>query len=165
MKITTPKTTTKKVKTTTPKPRKYVKPKSFDKYTCIDSADCSQLLKVYSKLKKNVKDWCTEHSTIVRGQYFAELCPKYCSLCNITSECDEHQLCRNNGTCIKDEHGTYQCLCSKFYTGTLCEYRQKCLDNPCSSKTEYCYPLRNEKYLCLSKQDQENVRVILNGKN
>jgi hypothetical protein len=166
MKKVFPKTTTKKVKTTTPKPRKYVKPKSFDKYTCIDSTDCSKLIKVYSKLKKNVKNWCTEHSTMIQGRYFAELCPKYCSLCNITSECDQYELCQNNGTCIKDEHGTYQCLCSpsKSYYGTLCEYRQTCLDNPCLSKTEYCIQTQGENYVCLSKEDKEQMRVILNGK-
>jgi hypothetical protein len=164
---TTKKTTTKKVKVTTPKPRKYVKPKSFDKYTCIDSADCSQLIKSYSKLKKNVTDWCTEHSTMIHGHYFAEVCPKYCSLCNITSECDQYNLCQNNGTCIKDEHGTYQCLCSatKFYSGTLCEYRQTCLDDPCESKDEFCIQTQGENYVCLSKKDREDIRVILNEKN
>ena len=80
------------MKMTTSKPRKYVKPKTFNKYNCIDSADCSQLVKIYSKLKKNVKNWCQEHSTMYRGYYFAERCPKYCSLCNITSECVEQKL-------------------------------------------------------------------------
>lgn len=163
---TTKQTTTKKVKKTTPKPRKYVKPKAFTKYTCIDSADCSQLVKSYSKLKKNVKNWCTEHSTMVNGHYFAERCPKYCSLCNVTSECDEYQLCRNNGTCIKDEQGTYQCLCSKtnLFYGTLCEHRRTCLDTPCPKKTDYCLQTHGERYVCLSKEDKEQIRVILNGK-
>lgn len=96
--------------------------------------------------------------------YFAELCPKYCSLCNITSECDEHKLCRNNGTCIRDEYGTYQCLCSKFYHGTLCEYRQTCLDNPCPSKTDYCIQTQGENYVCLSTDDKEQMRIILDKK-
>ncbi|CAF1095072.1 unnamed protein product [Adineta ricciae] len=158
--------TTKKPKVTTPKPRKYIKPKTFDKYTCIDFADCSQLVKVYSKLKKNVKNWCTEHSTMHQGKYFPEVCPKYCSLCNITSECEERKLCRNNGTCIQNEHGTYQCLCSssKLYYGTLCEYRRTCLDNPCA-KGEYCFQTRGENYVCLSKEDKEQMRIILNEKN
>ncbi|CAF0804449.1 unnamed protein product [Rotaria sordida] len=159
-------TPTKKIQTTTLKPRQYIKPKNFDKYTCIDSADCSQLIKVYSKLKKKVQNWCTEYSTMVEGRYFVEMCPKYCSLCNITSECDQYKLCRNNGTCIKNKHGTYQCLCttSKFYYGTLCEYRQTCLKNPCSSKTEFCIQTQGENYLCLSKQDKEQMRIILNEK-
>ena len=155
------------MKLTTPKPRQYVKPASFDKYTCIDSADCSHLVKIYSKTKKNVKDWCIEHSTMIQGRYFAERCPKYCSLCNITSECEERKLCRNNGTCIKDEHGTYQCLCStsKGYYGTLCEYRQTCLDRPClSKKKEYCIQTQGENYACLSSEDHDRLRVILNQK-
>ncbi|CAF0963764.1 unnamed protein product [Adineta steineri] len=160
------KLTTKKAKLTTPKPRKYVKTQTFDKYTCIDLADCSKLIKDYSKLKKNVKNWCTEYSTMINDKYFVEMCPKYCSLCNITSECDEYKLCRNNGTCIKNKHDTYQCLCStsKFYYGTLCEYRRTCLDNPCNTKTEYCFQTQGENYLCLSKQDKEQMRVILNEK-
>lgn len=158
-------TTTKKPKTTTPKPRKYTPPESFDDYTCIDSADCAKLAKTYSKAKKNVKNWCTEHSTMVNGKYFAELCPKYCSLCNVTSECDRFKLCRNNGTCIRNEHGTYQCLCPspKFY-GPLCEYRRPCMDNPCSPKTEFCVQTDGENYVCLSKEDREQIRVILDGK-
>ncbi|CAF2760536.1 unnamed protein product [Rotaria sp. Silwood2] len=156
-------TPVKKIRTTTLKPRKYVKPENFDKYTCIDSADCSQLIKVYSKLKKKVKDWCTEYSTMIEGRYFVEMCPKYCLLCNITSECDQYKLCRHNGTCIKDKHGTYQCLCStsKSYYGTLCEYSQTCLKNPCSSKTDFCIQTQGETYLCLSKEDKEQMRIIL----
>jgi len=160
-------TTTKKVKTTTPKPRKYVKPEAFTKHTCIDSADCSTLVKSYAKVKKNVKNWCTEHSTILKGHYFAERCPKYCSLCNITSECDEMKLCQNNGVCIKNENGTtYQCLCSKSksYYGTLCEHRQTCLDKPCAAKTEYCIQTQGENYVCLSKENKEQIRAILDGK-
>ncbi|CAF0758772.1 unnamed protein product [Rotaria sp. Silwood1] len=154
----------KKIQTTTLKPRKYIKPENFDKYTCIDSADCSQLIKAYSKLKKKVKNWCTEYSTMIEGRYFVEMCPKYCSLCNITSECDQYKLCRNNGTCIKDQYGTYQCLCStsKSYYGTLCEYRHTCLKNSCSSKNEFCIQTQGESYICLSKEDKEQMRVILN---
>lgn len=102
---------------------------------------------------------------MVRGRYFAEACPKYCSLCNVTSECDQYKLCRHNGTCIKDEHGTYQCVCSKSYFGTLCEYRHTCSSNSCSSKTEYCIQTQGENYICLPKDDKEKMRIILNGKN
>ena len=156
-------TTIKQSKSAVSKRRKYVKPTNFDKYSCIDSADCSKLIKVYSKLKKKVKDWCTEYSTMVHDRYFAEMCPKYCSLCNVTSECDQYNLCRNNGTCIKDKHGTYQCLCStsQSYYGTLCEYRRTCSDNPCSLKNEYCIQTRGENYVCLSNKDKEKMRVIL----
>ncbi|UJR10377.1 hypothetical protein I4U23_014582 [Adineta vaga] len=30
------------------------------------------------KLRKYIKNWCTEYSTILSGYYFAEICPKYC---------------------------------------------------------------------------------------
>ncbi|CAF0872479.1 unnamed protein product [Rotaria sordida] len=98
--------------------------KKFTQRTCIDSADCSQLIKVYSKLNKNLKKWCTEYSTMIKGHYFVEMCPKYCSRCNITSEYDRYKSCRNNGKCIKNEYGTYQCICSslKSFYVTLCEY-------------------------------------------
>jgi hypothetical protein len=144
---------------------KYIKPKKFTQHTCIDMADCSQLIKVYSKLNKNVKNWCTEYSTMFKNRYFIEMCPKYCSICNITSECDRYKLCRNNGKCIRDEYGTYQCICSstKSFYGTLCEYRRTCSSKPCSSKTDYCIQTQGENYVCLSKTDKEQIRIILNS--
>jgi hypothetical protein len=147
------------------KPRKYIKPKKFTQYTCIDMADCSQLIKFYSKLNKNVKNWCKEYSKMIKGRYFVEMCPKYCSLCNITSECDRYKLCRNNGKCIRNEYGTYQCICSSSKTsyGTLCEYRRTCLNKSCSSKNEYCIQTQGENYVCLSKEDKEQMRIILNS--
>jgi hypothetical protein len=147
------------------KSRKYIKPKKFTEHTCIDMADCSQLIKVYSKLNKNVKNWCTEYSTMIKDRYFVEWCPKYCSLCKITSACDRYKLCRNNGRCIRDEYGTYQCICSstKSFYGTLCEYRRTCLSKPCPSKTDYCIQTQGENYICLSKTDKEQIRVILNS--
>ena len=115
-------------------------------------------------MKKNVKNWCTEYSIMVDGRVFAERCPKYCSLCNVTSKCDQFKLCRNNGTCIRDEHGTHQCLCPKYYYGTLCEYRQTCLDNLCSSNKELCIQTQGDNYTCLSKDDEEQLQIILQDK-
>lgn len=148
----------------TTKIRKYSKPTVFDKYTCIDSVDCSKLVKTYAKKKKTVKNWCSEHTIMIDGKYFPERCPKYCGLCNVTSECDEFQLCRNNGKCIKDDHGTYQCLCAKSYYGTLCEYRHTCSDKPCSSKSDFCIQTQGENHVCLSQNDKEKLRIILNEK-
>ena len=147
------------------KAQKYIKSKKFTEHTCIDMADCSQLIKTYSKLNKNVKNWCTEYSTMVKARYFVQWCPKYCSLCKITSECARYKLCRNHGKCIRDEYGTYQCICSstKPFYGTLCEYRRTCLSRPCSSKTDYCIQTQGENYVCLSRTDQEQIRVILNS--
>ncbi|CAF2938361.1 unnamed protein product [Rotaria sp. Silwood2] len=153
------------VKTIILKPRKYIKPKKFTEHTCIDSADCSQLIKLYSKLNKNVKNWCTEYSTMIKGRYFVEMCPKYCSLCNITSVCDRYKLCRNNGKCIKNEYGTYQCICSplKPFYGALCEYRRTCLNKPCLSKNDICLQTQGENYVCLSKEHKEKIYTVLNS--
>ncbi|CAF3352437.1 unnamed protein product [Rotaria socialis] len=102
---------------------------------------------------------------MINGRYFVEMCPKHCSLCNITSECGRYKLCRNNGKCFQDEYGTYQCMCSssKSSYGTLCEYRRTCLNNPCSSKNEYCMQILSENYICLSKQIKEQIYIILNS--
>lgn len=102
---------------------------------------------------------------MINGYYFVEMCPKHCSLCNITSECDRYKLCRNNGKCIKNEYGTYQCICStsKPSYGTLCEYRRTCATKPCSSKDEYCVQTLGENYICISKRQKEQIYSILNS--
>lgn len=127
--------------------------------------DCSQLIKHYSKLNKHVKNWCKEYSITINHRYFAELCPKYCSLCNVTSQCDRYKLCRNNGKCIRNEYGTYQCICSSsnLFYGTLCEYRRTCSNKPCLSKKEYCIQTQGENYVCLSKEDKKQMHIILNS--
>ena len=148
----------------TPHPVKSHRSIQFTEHTCIDIGDCSRLVKIYSKLKKNVKNWCTDSSTRFQGRYFIERCPKSCFQCYLISECDRHQLCRNNGRCIKDEHGTYQCLCSPStgYRGTLCEYRRVCATKPCPSKKDLCIQTYGENFVCLSRNEQEQMSWILN---
>ena len=142
---------------------KHIPSKKFTSQTCKDTTDCSQLVKTYSSLNKTIKDWCKDSSTKIRNRYFSEMCPKYCRLCNIPSECDRWKLCRNYGKCIRNEHGTYQCRCSstKGFYGTLCEYRRTCSSKPCLSKGEFCIQTQGEKHVCLSDVDKEKLRVIL----
>ena len=56
--------------------------------------------------------------------------------------------CKNNGTCVQKSNGQFNCTCSGFFGGELCQKSQNpCLVNDCSGNG-VCRPITSDEYEC-----------------